>query len=216
MDEPRVFTATEALTYGWDETKKRFTTLFLALGALTLILEALGGSAQRAEQGLLHLVLQVASMLVTMGWWRIALRVHDGGAPGLDALREVTFLQAVHYFLAIALFWIAVIVGFVMLVLPGLVLGARLFLAPAIVIDEGRDPISALRRSAELTEGRVIPVLVLGIFLFGLNLIGAIPFGLGLLVTIPVSFLAVVHVYRRLQQHHDATGTYRTAAPSGA
>lgn len=211
MDRERIFSATDAIGFGWAETKQRFTSLFFGLGVLTLMLGALEGSAQRHGQGLLHLLLQLASMLVTMGWWRIALRLHDGQGASLDALREVTLVRALHYGLTIFLFWAATIVGLVLLVLPGIVLGARLALAPVIVVDEGRDPVAALHRSWELTEGQLVPMLTLGLMLFGLNLLGALALGLGLLATMPITFLAVTHVYRRLQHAADDAGTYREA-----
>lgn len=207
----RIFTGTDAISYGWAETKPRLGSLFLGLGALTLVLGALEGSAQRNGHGLLHLLLQIASMLVTMGWWRITLRVRDRAEAGLEALRETTLVGAVTYGVTIFLFWVATILGLVALVLPGLVIGARLFLAPVVVIDQGRDPIAALRHSWELTEGHVIPLLTFGAMLLVMNLLGAIPFGLGLLVTIPVTFLAVVDVYRRLEAARDAGAGYRVA-----
>jgi uncharacterized membrane protein len=107
---------------------------------------------------------------------------------------------------------VATILGLVALVLPGLVIGARLCLAPVIVIDQGRDPIAALRHSWELTEGRVIPLLTFGAMLFAINVLAAIPFGLGLLATIPITFLAVVDVYRRLKATRDA-GAHPVAPP---
>lgn len=216
MAEPRIFSATEAISFGWEETKRHFVSLFLGLGILTLFLEALGGGAQRHDQGLFHLVIQLGSMLVTMGWWRIALRVHDGAPASLAALTEIEPVRVLHYFVTILLFWVAVGVGLLLLILPGVLVACRLFLAPAIAMDENLDPVAALRRSYELTEGQTIPILVLGLFLAGLNLVGMLLLGVGLLATMPTSFLAIVHVYRRLRAHHDATGTYRTAAPSVA
>ncbi|MBX7191734.1 MAG: hypothetical protein K1X94_06740 [Sandaracinaceae bacterium] len=210
--EVRAFTATDAIAYGWSETKPRLGSLFVVLGFLTWVLGALESAAQRHGHALVHLVLQLLGMLVTIGWWRISLRLHDTHAATIEALREVTLLEAVQYAITIALYWIATILGLIALVLPGIVIGARLCLAPAIVVDEHRDPLSALRRSWELTEGQTVPVLVLGVMLALLNLLGAIPLGLGLIVTMPITFLAVVHVYRRLAQHHTEVGGYRTAA----
>ena len=155
-------------------------------------------------------------MLVTMGWWRIALRLHDGAPASLAALTEIKPVQVLYYFVTILLFWIVVVPGLFLLIVPGVLAASRLFLAPAIVIDEDLDPIAALRRSYQLTEGRSVEVIVLGLFLAGINFVGMLLLGLGLLATIPTSFLAVVHVYRRLRAHHDAGASYRTAAPSTA
>jgi len=55
-----------------------------------------------------------------------------------------------------------------------------------------------LRISLQLTRGRSGPLLLLSLFLLGLNLLGAAFLGLGLLVTVPVSALLCAHAYRAL------------------
>jgi uncharacterized membrane protein len=211
MSEERSFSSSEALSFGWNITKQNFVSLFLPLGALTLILSGAEGTAQRQGQSLLHLLLQVVSMLITMAWWRITLHLHDGKSTGLGALSEVTVILFIRYFLTIVFFWIVVGIGLVLLVVPGVYLASRLFLAPTLVIDEELEPVAALQRSWELTDGALVEILVLGLFVLGINILGAIPVGLGLLASIPTSFLAIVYAYRRLAARKPARAS--TGAP---
>lgn len=209
----RAFRSGEAIQRGWEITKAHFLSLLLPLSALLLILGGAEGTAQRNGQGLLHLVMQVLSMLVTMGVWRVVLRLDAGEPASLSALKEVDVVGFVRYLLAIVFFWVVVGIGLVLLVLPGLYLATRLFLAPILVIDRGLDPVAALKRSWELTDDVLVDVIVFFLFLFGINLLGAIPAGLGLLVTTPISFLATVHVYRRLSARRPETSTGTPLGP---
>lgn len=203
----RAFSSTDALQRGWELTKANFFPLLLPLSALLGLLGALESGAQRNGQSLVHALFQVLSMLVTMGVWRVVLRLDAGETASLSALKEVDVVGFVRYLLTILFFWVAVGVGLVLLVLPGLYLASRLFLAPVLVIDRGLDPVAALKRSWDLTDDVLVEVVVLGLFLGGINLVGAMFAGLGLLVTVPVSFLAVVYAYRRLDARRpESTG----------
>ncbi|MCC7500551.1 DUF975 family protein [Candidatus Nomurabacteria bacterium] len=66
-------------------------------------------------------------------------------------------------------------------------------------IIEGARVIESLRKSWRMTRG-AMGKLVLFLLAFGLlNILGVIPLGLGLLVTIPLTSLAMAHVYLKLK-----------------
>lgn len=65
---------------------------------------------------------------------------------------------------------------------------------------ENAGPMTALRKSAHLTEGVKPKLLVFYLALLGLNILGTIPIGLGLFVTMPISLIAAAHVYRQLEK----------------
>jgi uncharacterized membrane protein len=72
-----------------------------------------------------------------------------------------------------------------------------------VVVDQRTDPIEALRKSSRLTDGVKGQLFWFGLLLIGVNLVGALALGVGLLVTIPTSFIAAAYVFRRLQQRAD-------------
>lgn len=66
-------------------------------------------------------------------------------------------------------------------------------------IIEGARVIESLRKSWRMTRG-AMGKLVLFLLTFGLlNILGVIPLGLGLLITIPLTSLAMAHVYLKLK-----------------
>jgi uncharacterized membrane protein len=67
-------------------------------------------------------------------------------------------------------------------------------------VDRNAGALASIGESFRLVQGSfwsVLGFLVLGFFL---NLLGALLFGLGLLVTIPVTSLSLTYLYRRLQR----------------
>lgn len=71
-----------------------------------------------------------------------------------------------------------------------------LWFAPALVALHDVPPLAALRQSFGACLKNVVPFLVYGLILFGLGAVAAIPFGLGLLVLMPVFFASVYASYR--------------------
>lgn len=206
----------DAISFGWAKAKENFTSTFLSLGALTAILSLMEGAAQRDGQGALHFLLQLVGAFVTLGWWRIAMRIHDGSPATVRALAETTFTTYLQYVVTLVLFWIVVVVGLALLVVPGIVAAVRLSLAPAIVVDRDLDPISALRRSYELTEGHFAELFVFGLLLGLMNLLGLLALGLGLFLTVPTTYLAVTWAYRRLEAASSTTIALTTPVQAGA
>jgi hypothetical protein len=72
------------------------------------------------------------------------------------------------------------------------------FFAP-VMVALGSDYKSALGFAKDMSFANFGNVLLLAIVLFLINLVAAIPLGLGLLVTIPMSYAAIVSAYNQLQ-----------------
>ncbi len=79
----------------------------------------------------------------------------------------------------------------------------RLAFARLAIVD-GAGVIESLRRSWHLTRGAVAKLLLFALAAILVNLLGAIPFGLGLLLTIPLTLLALAHAYIKLKHRHHA------------
>lgn len=70
--------------------------------------------------------------------------------------------------------------------------------ARLIVVDHGSSPLQSLRLSEEITRGNRAKILLFFVLSGLLNLGGFLLFFLGLIVTIPVSFFALIWVYEQL------------------
>jgi uncharacterized membrane protein len=72
--------------------------------------------------------------------------------------------------------------------------------APYLVVDKKMGPIEALKESKKLTEGKRMQLFYFVLAILGINLLGTLALGIGLFVSIPVSMLAMVHVYHTLER----------------
>lgn len=194
------FSPREAISFGWARTKEHMG-LLVQLALLSL---AVGIAQDRLRQigGLLPwlfgLLFQVFGVVLSMGWIRMSLGLHDGKPMRLaDALR-VTLPGFFSYALAVAAYGLIVAFGMILLIVPGVLWALKYCLTGFLVVDKDANPLAALRRSAALTEGRRSELLVLGLMLLGINLLGALALGIGLLFTVPTSALAAAYAYRRL------------------
>lgn len=100
---------------------------------------------------------------------------------------------------------IFIVLGFIALLVPGIYLMLRFTFARYIVVDMPQVGVfEALRKSGELTRGVKWELLGLLLVLLLINIVGLIPAGLGLLVTVPVSLLALSKVYTVLLANASA------------
>ncbi len=193
-----VFSTEEALRFGWNRTLAN-TKPLLALGVVSAILTLLNrGASGPHGDWLISVLAQLAQAVVGLMWLRVLIALHDGAPVDLTKVRQLT-KGFVPYLLTTVLLSLMVGVGFVLLVVPGVLLALRFGFAPLLVADQQRDPVEALRESSHLTEGVRGELLAFGLMALLVNLAGALALGVGLFVTIPTTGLAAVSVLRRLQ-----------------
>jgi uncharacterized membrane protein len=70
-----------------------------------------------------------------------------------------------------------------------------------VIEDENLRAVSALKKSYHLTAGNLPKLVLFLITIILMNILGAIPFGLGLIVTVPVSLIAYTIVYKKFTSH---------------
>jgi hypothetical protein len=75
----------------------------------------------------------------------------------------------------------------------------RLFLSNGLVIDKELNPLDAVKKSFEGTKNNFWRILAITLLLIIIIILSAIPLGIGLLWTIPFSFIAYGVIYKSLQ-----------------
>jgi hypothetical protein len=148
---------------------------------------------------ILHLAFFVFFSGLMAGLHRLALETVDGGTPKLANLtallgRGPTFL------LAFCIYFVAVVGGLALLVVPGIIIAVRYAFFGQIVATRSTSALEALRDAAGLSDGRRWTLGVFLLLVLLLNLAGAAFLGVGLFITFPVSLLATSDLYRSLQQ----------------
>ena len=154
---------------------------------------------------LVGLVLSVLSAICTVGLLAISIKLVRGQRAAYEDI--IPNWHIVWRFALVSIVsGVFIILGLVLLIIPGIYLMLRLSMAKMAVIENKHLKIfDALHQSTLMTHGVKWELLGLFLVLLLINILGAIPFGLGLLVTIPVSLLSVSHVYVILERrtHHS-------------
>lgn len=195
----------EALRFGWETFKKRPGILiggFVGAMAVSGIASGILTPADEANPGLVGVLMIIASViigiLIEIGMLTFAIRAHDSiDTVKLNDLWNPKPLW--WYMLGQLLVGLAVLVGFILLVVPGIILMLGLLFSSYLIVDKGRGPIEAMKESWRITDGHKWQLLGFVLAIVCLNLLGLLGLLVGLLVTIPVSALAAVHVYRFLE-----------------
>jgi uncharacterized membrane protein len=103
------------------------------------------------------------------------------------------------YVLASILFGLMLFVGLLLCIIPGIIVAIIFMFYGYLIVDNPTlGPTDALRKSQEITKGRLGELFVFGLALFGINLVGAILCGVGLLFTYGITAVAVAYAYRTL------------------
>lgn len=196
------------IRFGWETFKKRpwfFIGVFFVVSILS------GGTRFQVKDGVDYapetiallvaggLVMAVISILAKMGAIQLALKAHDNAESAVfgDLWAPHPFWKYVGSSILVG---VIVVIGLILLIVPGIIWGLRYAFVPYLVVERKLKPFEALAESARITYGHKWQLL--GMFcLIGLvNLLGLICLVIGLLVSIPVSALAVAHAYRTLER----------------
>jgi len=84
-----------------------------------------------------------------------------------------------------------VLVGFFMLIIPGVYFAVSYVFSPFFVWFYDRDPYQAIGLSRKVVSGNFGQILLLLLILAGINLLGFMALGIGILLTLPYSFCVV-------------------------
>jgi uncharacterized membrane protein len=191
----------DAISYGWNAYWKNVGPLLIitiVIVAVHLVLSILGSvTGSIALQLIFTLIGWIVGFILAMGLIRCTLAVVKGQTPEVSMLFETPGLGS--YIVASILFGLMLFVGFILCIIPGIIVGiVFMFYGYLIVENPTLGPTDALKRASELTKGRIGELFVFGLALFGINLIGAILCGIGLLFTYGITAVAVAYAYRTL------------------
>ncbi len=151
-------------------------------------------------------VLWIVQLLVSPAIGLMCARV---GLLGLvDKVPEwQELLKLTHYreaLVAVILQMLIVGAGFILLIIPGFIAMVGLAFTTLVIADKGLTAVDALKESWRITKGNRLQIFVLFLVIVLMNLLGALALVVGLLVSIPVSILALAGAYRALTTHAGA------------
>jgi uncharacterized membrane protein len=117
---------------------------------------------------------------------------------GFSILTAILSGQAAEVMTAMAASAMAIVLGVLVALALGLLLVAAYWFAPALVVMHDVKPLEAMKLSFFACFRNFIPFLVYGLVMMILAIIAVIPFGLGMLVWIPVAVASTYVAYRQI------------------
>lgn len=198
----KIFSKTEAILFGLKTLKKNFRFflgIMLILGLVSVLPEI--GKVLIKEKKLFidvfSAVISLFGIILEMGLIKISLKLYDQEKPKFSDL----FSQYPLFFKMLfgSIFYgLIIILGLILLIIPGIIFAVKFYLFEYFIVDKGLGPIEALKRSWRVTGGATGNLFLFLLLVTAINLLGVLVFSIGLLITVPITALATVFVYRKL------------------
>jgi hypothetical protein len=202
-----------ALSYGWAKFKENLGTILLLtviLLAASVVLSivgslldqavfgtrddiAVGQSTRSVFSSLLGFLGQAFFGAVVV---RAALDITEGRALEIGSIFQRLNIGAV---LVLAIL-VAIIqtIGFILLVIPGLIAILFLYFATFFLLDQNLSPIDAIKASVNLVRRDLGKAFVWAVVAFLVSIVGVCLCCVGLLATVPIATIGTAYTYKKL------------------
>jgi uncharacterized membrane protein len=202
------FSIKEAIVFGWNKFWERpwfFIGTYLIIGIFNVNFQSRADETSPDVSSLAFVVLvflaigiAIIQMIIRMGEKRLLLNAYENtnSASIKDLWTPHPFWRFVGGQILYALI---VVAGLILLIVPGIIWSLKYVFTPFIIMDRGVGPIDALKESSRITDGHKWQLFLFALALIGLNILGFLCLIVGVLVSAPVSALAMVYAYRTLQ-----------------
>lgn len=180
--------------------KKFYLEVVLVFGLIALVADWL------REEDSMRVVDIILSIINTVATWygsivlmkaSLSVAVNKPIGPGVYSLDIYTVITLI---LASLLVGIGTLIGFILLIVPGVIFALRTSMAQYIVLDERSTALSGVKKSITLTKGYTWSLFQLTLCFIALAALSMFPlFGLGFIVLIPVSTIAMSLVYQKIK-----------------
>jgi len=208
MMKPNPPSIREAFHFAWKVYKEQFglfTACMLTFFATWVVLEIIVIAGQRFGVWLwaaAHISFFIVFAGMEVGFIQICLALYDGKQVRYaDLFRELRL--GVNFFLVQFVYFVIVLVGLALLIVPGVYLGTR-FTFYAFSFAEGKPNLKQSFQESEVISRDSIGFLFwFSVLVILMNLAGASLLGIGLLLTVPLSILMKVDIYRQMKGRRE-------------
>ncbi|WP_072802269.1 hypothetical protein [Rhodococcoides yunnanense] len=203
---PTTVSVGDAISFGWNKFKNNagvWIGIVLIAAVIQIVVNLIFGGFNTSDDfsdafGVWRvvgaLVGAVVGYLINAALVRGALHEVDGTKPAIGSFFQ--FANVVAIVLASIIVGIVVTIGLILLIIPGVILAFLTWWTLQFVVDRNEDAITAIKSSFRAISTNAGQLFLLALALVGINILGAIPCGLGLLVTIPITMIASTYAYR--------------------
>jgi uncharacterized membrane protein len=204
------FSKKEALSYGYKttwENLKFFIILLVIAGVVYGVSSAIKTSIINSTNSfgpvvaIVTILVWILDLILEMGMIRISLDFVENKKTNYKRLFYTNSLF--NYFVVTIIKSVVVLIGFIFLIVPGIILSIKLQYATYFVIDKNLGIGDSLKKSWALTKGIKWNLFLFGLLIGLINIGGAILILIGLLFTIPLTLLANAFVFRKLLSQQE-------------
>lgn len=196
----------EIIKESWTKTKANywFIFVFLAIG--------IGLTILTSKYFIPYMIVAFAFNIMVISLSIAVARGHKATTSYLTSPFQ-TYKITLNYVLSSILTMLAILVGLILLIIPGLYLSVKLSMVKYIAVDkENLRVMEILKESMKITDGNFWKIVLFGLTLIGINILGLIPLFLGLIITVPLSMTATALFYDKLLHiHHTKHSQIHTA-----
>ena len=164
---------------------------------------------QKITGTLSNILTQLIGIALSIGIIKIALTFCNEQKPKIAMLFNFSDCFWKYLFAAI-LYFLIVVAGIILLVVPGIIWAVKFALFPYYVVDKGLGPVEALKASSRTTMCLKWPLFGFGILCVAINMAGFLCLIVGIFATYPMVLVAKALVYRQL---HAQTERLTNIAP---
>lgn len=197
------FSKKEAIKFGF-KTAKENILFFIGLLVIWVLVTAIFSTIQETlntnKQYLIGLLFNLFTLVIdsilSLGIINITLKFVDGQKPDFKDLYYTTKLF--NFILASLIKAVVVIVGFILLIIPGIILSIKFQFFEYFIVDKKMDAVDSLKASWKITKGVKWNLFLFGLLLALINILGFLCFIIGLVIAVPLTMVANTWVYRKL------------------
>lgn len=197
------FSAFDTLKSAWQLFKlhkKFYLKTVLIFGGIALVADWMADEkAMKLVDVILSIISSVASWYGSIILMKASLSVTKNQSIPED-VSSISLQVIIALLVSSFLVGIGTVIGIIILIIPGIIFAVRTLLTSYIILDGEEKSIPAIKKSMALTKGYFWSFFRLSACIFILALLSVFPlFGLGFLILIPISTLALSLIYRKLQ-----------------
>jgi uncharacterized membrane protein len=208
------------LKEAWDKTAGAKGTFILAffiylaisigLSIVSQIFLAIIGSAANDELVIIvfsvlqQLVFNLVLLPVAMGIFLLGVRRASGASIQAGSIMGY-YASVWRLFVTMLLLYIMVLIGFALLIIPGIYLSIAYYMALPLVAEKGLSPWQALEVSRKTISKRWFTMFFFSIVISLIVMVSMIPLGIGLIWTLPMMMIAYGIIYRNMFGVRDET-----------
>ena len=200
------FSISDAISLAWNKFKENIPT-WIGASILVLILGTIAGENTIFYGGIditypsnSGIIFGVIVAYLELGIIKMAINHIRGEAIDFKDLYSVSLKTFLNYIVAYIITVFFIIIGLILLIIPGIHLALRFMFAQYLIVDKDMSFDVAIKESMRMTKGNTINLFLL-VLTFGLIAIaGIICLFVGLIVACPVIWLAGAYIYTVFEQ----------------